>query len=384
VLIVPIEDAKPGMKLAMTVTHPEHPGQELLRRNFVLDDAVLRKMRELGVQHLFVDYPGLEDLDRHLAPNLSPERQALYSNMRSTMTDLERSREPSVNFHDYYDATRDFISTLLQNGRNPIYLDEMSARLGKDSVRHAMSVAHLALVMGIKLESYLITQRQRLTATQARDVVSLGVAGMLHDVGKMRLPEVLRQAHALNVPADAAARGEWESHVRIGYGMVRDEVEVTAAAAILNHHQHFDGSGFPPLPDLPQSGDRIHIFARILLAADLYDRLATTEDGRRRRSNLEILHLLQTRHANVLDPQVLATLPLVVPPFPPGSRVTLSDGRRAIVTGLDPIDAYRPNVRLAAEDGWTLTGESIVLIELPELRISEVGGTTVEELTPAA
>jgi HD-GYP domain-containing protein (c-di-GMP phosphodiesterase class II) len=260
----------------------------------------------------------------------------------------------------------------------------MSARLGKDAVRHAMSVAHLALVMGIKLESYLITQRQRLTTAQARDVVNLGVAGMLHDVGKMRLPEALRAANELNVPADAAAREEWESHVRIGYGMVRDEVEVTAAAAILNHHQHFDGSGFPPLPDLPQSGDRIHIFSRILLAADLYDRLATTEDGRHRRSNLEILHLMQTRHANVLDPQVLATLPLVVPPFPPGSRVTLSDGRRAIVTGLDPVDAYRPNVRLAQDDGWTLTGETIVLIELPELRISEVGGTTVEELTPAA
>jgi HD-GYP domain-containing protein (c-di-GMP phosphodiesterase class II) len=304
--------------------------------------------------------------------------------MRSTMTSFQHNAEPTVNFHDYTDAIRDFVTTLLVNGRNPIFLDEMSARLGDDSVRHAMAVAHLALVMGIKLESYLITQRQRLSTVQARDVVSLGVAGMLHDVGKARLPVPLRHLNALNLPPDPAVRAEWENHVRIGYGMVRDEVEVTAAAAILNHHQHFDGTGFPPLPDLPQSGERIHIFARILLAADLYDRLSMTPDGKQRRSNLEILHLMQVHHAKILDPQVAATLPQVVPPFPPGSRVTLSDGRKGIVLDLDPVDPYRPKLRLVGADGWTLTADTIALIECPELRIMDVGGVTVEELTPAA
>jgi len=49
VLIVPIEQATPGMKLAMTVTHPEQPEQDLLRRNFVLEQPVLDRMRALGI-----------------------------------------------------------------------------------------------------------------------------------------------------------------------------------------------------------------------------------------------------------------------------------------------------------------------------------------------
>jgi response regulator RpfG family c-di-GMP phosphodiesterase len=295
VLIVPIEQAEPGMKLALTVTHPENPNQELLRRNFIIDGAVLERMRSIGVTTLFVDYPGLEDLDRHLAPYLSPERQALYQKVKTSLTDFQRASTPTASFTDYYEATRDFISALMQNGRNPIFLDELSISLGADGVRHSMAVAHLALVMGIRLERYLIDQRTRLSAAKAREVINLGVAATLHDVGKTRLPEKLRQVCGLNPPTDKAERAEWESHARLGYEMVHNHIEVTAAAAVLNHHQHFDGSGFPPreLNDghrVIQEGQRIHIYSRILLAADIYDHLTRGDDGKSRRSNIEILH----------------------------------------------------------------------------------------------
>jgi HD-GYP domain-containing protein (c-di-GMP phosphodiesterase class II) len=375
------------MKLAMTVTHPEHPDQDLLRRNFVLDQAVLDKMRSLGIACLFVDYPGLEDLDKHLAPNLSPERQALYTKVRTTLSEFQRDAAPTVNFVDYYAATRDFVAAILQNGRNPIYLDELSSRLGADGVRHSMAVAHMALVIGIKLERYLISQRQRLATAQAREVVNLGVAGMLHDLGKTKLPEKLRPIHGVRPPLDEAERAEWESHTRIGYDIIREEVEVTAAAAVLNHHQHFDGSGFPTRDlgagaQVAQDGERIHVYARILLTADLYDHLAIAEDGKTRRSNLEILDLIRKRYSKWLDPNIAAVLPMVVPPFPPGSRVTLSDGRMAIVTTVNLEDPYRPTVKLVGADGWTPTAEGVVLATHPELSVASIGGIAVGDMAP--
>jgi hypothetical protein len=387
VLIVPIEQATPGMKLAMTVTHPEQPEQDLLRRNFVLEQPVLDRMRALGITCIFVDYPGLEDLDKHLAPNLSPERQALYTKVKTSFTEFQTGASPTVNFVDYYAATRDFIASILQNGKNPIYLDELSSRLGTDGVRHSTSVAHMALVLGIKLERYLIAQRQRLNTAQAREVVNLGVAGMLHDLGKTKLPEKLRGVHDLCPPAHPEERAEWESHVRIGYDMIRETVETTAAAAVLNHHQHYDGTGFPArdLGDgnvVAQDGQRIHIYARILLAADLYDRLGLAPDGKTRRTNLEILHLIRTQYAKRLDPEVAAILPMVVPPFPPGSRITLSDGRAAVVTTVNLEDPYRPTAKFMAADGWTLTTDSINLAKFPDLQITAIGGVSVGDCVP--
>lgn len=385
-LIVPIEQATAGMKLAMTVTHPQHPGQDLLRRGFVLEKPVLDKMSDLGIACLFVDYPGLDDLDKYLAPNLSPERQKLFTQVKGTLTSFQRSATPSVDFSAYMDTTRDFVSTLMTNGRNPIYLDEMSTRMGEGGINHAMAVAHLALVMGIKLERYLIAQRHRLSTAQARDVVNLGVAGMLHDLGKTRLPENLRTVHSLSLPEADSDRAQWEAHARAGYELVHDEVETTAAAAVLHHHQHFDGSGFPSrdlgggqktTPD----GQRIHVFARILLAADLYDRLAIDDKGKRR-GNAEILHLMRLRHGAWIDPEIADVLPKVVPPFPPGSKVTLSDRRNAIVTGMDPEDPYRPTVRPLEADGWTMTNETIQLSKTPGLGIAEAGGVAVGEMIP--
>jgi HD-GYP domain-containing protein (c-di-GMP phosphodiesterase class II) len=254
-------------------------------------------------------------------------------------------------------------------------------------VRHSTAVAHMALVLGIKLERYLIAQRQRLPTAQAREVVNLGVAGMLHDIGKTKLPEKLHAVHDLCPPTHPEARAEWESHVRIGYDMIREEVETTAAAAVLNHHQHYDGTGFPTRDlgdgnNFAQDGVRIHIYARILLAADMYDRLGIGPDGKTRRSNLEILHLMRTQYVKRLDPEVAAMLPMVVPPFPPGSRITLSDGRTAVVTTVSLEDPYRPTAKFMAADGWTLTTDSINLAKFPDLLVTHVGGAPVGDCVP--
>lgn len=386
-LIVPLDEAKAGMTLAMTVTHPEHPEQDLLRRGFVLDQPVISRMHMLGIGCIFVDYPGLDDLDKFLAPNLSAERQALYSKVKSTFTQCQQAASPTVDFGDYYSSTRDFITTLLSNGRNPIYLDELSTSLGNDGVRHSMAVAHLALVMGIKLERYLIDQRHRLTTAQAREVVNLGVAGMLHDLGKSSLPPSLQKHNALCPPEEEEPRAQWEMHTRLGYAMIRDEVEATAAAAVLHHHQHFDGSGFPRRDVgnglmLGSDGCRIHVFSRILQAADLYDRLTLSDDGKSRRSNIEILHLMRTRYPGRVDPQIMQVLPTVVPPFPPGSRVILSDGQRAVVTAIDPEDPFRPTVRTFCADNRTISNQAIVLMNAPELSVARANGVEVAEMIP--
>src|SRR3954453_15734082 len=139
------------MRLAMPVTHPANPQQELLRRGFALDHAILDRLRTLEIRALYVDYPGLESLDAYLAPSLSPQRQALYGRLKTSMTDFQRAASPSVDYWEYHNATRDFLSALPDRGPPPIYLDQLSLALGAGAVDHGMAVAHLARVLGLKL-----------------------------------------------------------------------------------------------------------------------------------------------------------------------------------------------------------------------------------------
>jgi hypothetical protein len=218
-------------------------------------------------------------------------------------------------------------------------------------------------MLGIKLEQYLIQQRARLAPSHAKEVINLGVAGMLHDIGVAGLPEPLRAFSRINLPEDLAMLDEWATHPQRGYDMIKGGVEATAAAAVLHHHQHYDGSGFPSMPAKPgdeprNSGQRIHIFSRILAIADLYDRLTIGPENRRR-PNFEIL------------------------PFPPGMRVTLNDGTEAVTVGLRADRPYQPLVkRIERRDPFTLASETLDLTVEKGLEIEKVAGVSAKGMIP--
>lgn len=385
-LILPLEDARSGMKLAAPVLHPEHPGQEMLRRGYILEEAVLPRLEELGVAAIYVDYPGLEDLDRHLAPNLSPARLNLYQQIRKSIVSSQERACPAVSYNAYYSTTRELITTLMDQGRHSLYLDQMS-RISSDAVGHATAVAHLSLLVGLKLELYLIQERKRLPAHHAKEVVNLGIGAMLHDMGKLKLPEALQNCHSADQPTDEAALAEWKNHPALGYELVHDGIEPSAATAILHHHQHFDGTGFPAMRDAdghrkPLEQHRIHIFARIMFVADLYDRLRTLPGSSRPRTNVEILHMMRSKYAKMMDPVVFRAVESTTPPFPPGSRVTLSDKTEAIVTDVTPTDPYRPFVKRVDADGWAMKGSAIDLRESDAPKIESIQGVPVGGLIP--
>lgn len=384
-LILPIDEAKAGMTLAAPVSHPDQPGQELLKFGYVLEDEVIRRMRSLGIMQIFVNYPGLDDLDRHLAVNLSPARQKLYSQVKDTVVASQRNTDPQVSYTDYYATTRELILTLMSQGQHPVYIESM-ANMGADAVTHATAVAHLSLLLGIKLETYLIQQRKRLPAHHAKEVVNLGVAGMLHDMGKLTLPAELQHYNGVNLPEDPEVLKTWQEHAQKGYDLVRNGVEPSAAAAILHHHQHWDGSGFPETvyrdgTTARPSNTHIHIFARILAVANLYDRLATPLESKHRRPNVEILHLLRTQYSSWCDPTIQNMLQAVCPPFPPGTIVTLSDNTPAVVVQVEQSDPYRPAVK-------RMTGNEnekrLDLREEGSLTITHVGQTAVAAFMPPA
>ncbi|HZZ41661.1 MAG TPA: HD domain-containing phosphohydrolase [Tepidisphaeraceae bacterium] len=385
-LILSIDQAKAGMTLAAPVPHPDHPEQDLLKRGYALEEPVIKRLRDHGIDIIYVDYPGLEELDKYLIAQLSPARQAIYGLIKKGVKDSQSRARPAIPFDAYANASRDLIKLLLEQGPHGLYMEQV-ARMGEDAVGHATAVAHLALMMGLKLENYLIQQRKRLPPGHAKDVVNLGLAGMLHDTGKLELPENLRKYTEVNPPEDEKERREWETHCRLAYDMVHKSIEPSAACAILHHHQHYDGTGFPGYKHTDGTvtkfdAHRIHVFARILHVADLYDRL-TAKPDKRRRTNLEIHFLMRSQHAAGLDPVVLQCLQQVCPPFPPGSAVGLSDGSEAIVVQVDQADPYRPIVRRKLPEE-KMEETALVLRAEGAPGVVSVGGVQVEKLMPMA
>jgi HD-GYP domain-containing protein (c-di-GMP phosphodiesterase class II) len=166
--------------------------------------------------------------------------------------------------------------------------------------------------------------------------------------------------------------------------MVRQTLEPSASAAVLHHHQNYDGTGFPKIGSHESgspSGSAIHVFARVIHAANLYDRLATGAYDRRR-SNIEILHLMRTKYAGRIDPIILRTLQAIAPPFPPGAKLSLTDGTDAVVVRVDQADPYFPVVRRLVGTEMKLDHKSLDLRDYDAPGIGRIGLTHVAPFMP--
>ncbi|MFI4894546.1 MAG: HD-GYP domain-containing protein [Phycisphaerales bacterium JB058] len=367
-LRVSMISAKAGMKLAMPVFHPESPSRVLLRSGFELDSRTILRLRELQVRAVWISYPPLSFLLKHASPEVIRHRASVAGHVHGLLDDLSRGSHADLEYSSYARTVSSLSQSLIDNPDSNMLLDEVASG-GDDDLEHACSVCFIAVLMGLKMGTYLEHQRARVSAVVARDVTPLGVAGMLHDVGMTQLPEEVRQRwRETRDESDL----DWQKHVEIGFHMVHGRVPPAAAAAVLHHHQAYDGSGFPYRKRADGGseklrGGRIHIYARILAAADIFDRMSRYKDASGGYApRVRILnHLLRGPRAKKLDPMVMRALLAVCPPYPPGTLVRLSDGTSGVVVGWEPVDPCRPRVMIV-DPSLTEESEPGEIIELAQ------------------
>jgi len=342
------------MVLALPVHHPRHHDVILLRAGVTLDSHAIPRLGELFVPEVWIRHPGTEELVRFVDPRILASYRELTTTVGLALDTAMVQSTVQLDFVDYKRAVMSVLSRLMENPQAAVMISEL---VGGDRpfVRHAGNVSVLSLLMGLKLEFYLVRERPKLTPSLAREISGLGVGAMVADIGLTRLgPDVLERYNRTHSEDDEA----WREHVKLGFEMVKGDLDPAAAAVVLHHHQHFDGTGFPAKRDgtglVAPKGSQIHIFARIAAAADLYDRLrypahapGSSDERTPPIPAVRALKLLrEPPYSNWLDPVVRLALFAVAPPYPPGSLVKLSDGRNGAVVDWSPLDPCRPVVEI--------------------------------------
>lgn len=139
-----------------------------------------------------------------------------------------------------------------------------------------------------------------------RTTERIRLAGRLHDVGKIGIREEI-----LNKPG-ALTPGEFDhvkEHVRIGIEILRPLRSLGEALDFIHdHHEHWDGGGYPR----GRRGTAITLGGRILAGADAFDALTSKRAYRDPMPPEETLAYLATLAGSLLDPDVVAALHAVV------------------------------------------------------------------------
>jgi HD-GYP domain-containing protein (c-di-GMP phosphodiesterase class II) len=142
------------------------------------------------------------------------------------------------------------------------------------------------------------------------EIKDLRVAAALHDVGKIRVPsQILRKPEALDGHEMVLMR----EHVHVGAAMVAGAASPEVTAAILHHHECWNGTGYPS--GLAQEG--IPLSARIITVADTYDALTSARPYKSGCGRREAIEVLRSGAGVQFDPHVvdafISTLPAALP-----------------------------------------------------------------------
>ncbi len=127
------------------------------------------------------------------------------------------------------------------------------------------------------------------------------LAGSLHDLGKLAIPEeILRKPGPLN----EAERLVLERHPQIGFRMLDSLGIEPVASWVLHHHERWDGDGYPDR----LGEDAIPLGSRILFVADAYDAMTTDRVYRSKLSHDRAISELERCAGTQFDPEVVAAL----------------------------------------------------------------------------
>ncbi len=199
---------------------------------------------------------------------------------------------------------------------------------GDRAATHALNVSILSLLMG------------RAFGWAPREMADLGVGALMHDVGKLELPERLRQHDDDFTPSE---QRYYEEHVARGVAQAR-RMNLSAGALLVigQHHEMADHSGFP----LKIGSDRMTAAARIVALVNRYDRLCNPARAHLALTPHEAVSLMFAQYQNKFEPTVLGAFVKMMGVYPPGSVVQLTDDRLALVTAVNSSRPLKPRVQV--------------------------------------
>lgn len=262
----------------------------------------------------------------------SPGFQAFQTSYSRNIVNLMQNFQELINgnssvdlFHDLLEEASDMFAS-----KTSLEIFDMihNIRSVDDTVyAHSLNVALISRAIGKWLHYSL------------EDLDALTLAGLLHDIGKTQIAdEVLNKQGSLTDEELELIR----SHAKAGYSILKPiRLDTRVKLAALQHHERYDGSGYPR----GLQGDEIDDFASIIAIADVYDAMTAARSYRAPLCAFQVISAFEQDGFQKYNPNFIFTFLKRVAHCYNNSRVLLSDGVSGSVIFLNENKLSRPIVK---------------------------------------
>jgi putative nucleotidyltransferase with HDIG domain len=228
-------------------------------------------------------------------------------------------------------------ATQVVNTMRDLVLADESALLGLALLKsyddytytHSVNVAIFSLAFG------------RFLGLEGRPLERVGLAGLLHDLGKVRTAESIIKKPGTLTSEEIRIM---QRHPELGAEIVEEMkgIDSETGRLVLHHHVRHDGTGYPRL----RAGQDVHPHGQIVAIADCYDALTTTRSYQKARHPSEAVRLLRRLGGTAYEAERTEAFVEMIGAYPVGELVRLSTNELAVVSRSSDLDATAPRVRI--------------------------------------
>lgn len=316
---VHVDSVEPGQYLGRTIFFSS--GAVMLAEGVQLTVYMITTLRRIGVTMLYIQDPFTDDVE--ITDVVSEETKRFVINQMDEMFQSIRSGK-EFGTKAISTSADALVDEVMKNKDVLVQLTDIRTK-DNEMYLHALNVCTISVLVGINMG---------MGPAQLKD---LAIGALLHDIGK------------LDLIADAAEDPK-KHHAWRGFDLLKSkrEYNLLIAHAAFQHHEWLDGSGKPR----GLTGDEIHIYAKIVAVANIYDNLLhqTGEQGTRMLPHEACEHMMALAEKQ-LDHEVLIHFLRTVSVYPTGTSVKLSTRETGVVVGQHRGLPGGPVVRVVKQDG---------------------------------
>ncbi len=353
---IAIYNIKPEMILAKEVYSRD--GRLLLCKGSALNQEWVDKLADYGIPTVYVEggsagnevsvegskpAKGMEELKRMYQGNVPDMitievREEAERVVQEIMQDVKTGRLIKTN--KARKVVENIVTQLINNRHIVGKLADIRI-LDDYTFAHSVNVCILSISTGIIMGYSKIRLRE------------LGIGALLHDVGKMRIPDEILNKRG---PLTEKEFEEIKKHTILGYELLSEHPDITSNAARISiqHHECYNGSGYP----WGVRDEEVHEYSKIVAIADVYDALTADRVYKNAILPYEAMEIIIASSGYQFDPKTLRLFVENSEIYPVGSTVELSTGDVGMVVNVNRALPTRPVVKLIIDaDGKDITKE---------------------------
>lgn len=356
--LIALEAVRDGMTLGKTIWNDA--GHPLLQQGVSLNERSIRRLEQLSVQYVYIDTAlskGIEVVET--VPQIV--RNQVINEIKSSFDAVQKADRKKIAYVLEQKALAlskdlDALIAIIMESSEALMVLSDAFLYDEYIYQHSFQVTLYALAIAKHLKY------------SEKDLKTIGMGALLHDVGKISIPQEILQKPGRLTDQEYA---QMKEHTKYGFELLRNlyTMPLLVAHCAFQHHERLDGSGYPR--GLTEKD--IHPFAKIIAVADVFDALSSTRVYRKKILPVECLKIMDEGEGTAFDATVLNALRKSVVHYPNGTILRLNDGARGIVVRQNPINPLRPVLRIFEQDNQILKAtHELALIDQPTLEIVEI------------